>query len=129
MSELTFCHFQENQGLTNQTPEMLLCVYSFVLAAPYIKGRGSFCHVTVVSIATFVSARCLRQKFHRHVSHRVFLGKQVGYAQHLVAYRHTHTHYQHRRCEFVSAVCSSIFPHYIVQVLRVVRRRRCSVVV
>ena len=35
---------------------MLLCVYSFVLAAPYIQGRGSFCHVTVVSIATFVSA-------------------------------------------------------------------------
>ena len=28
-----------------------------LLTAPYIQGRGSFCHVTVVSIATFVSAR------------------------------------------------------------------------
>ena len=35
----------------------MLCVCLFVcVAAPYKQGRGSFCHVTVVSIATFVSA-------------------------------------------------------------------------
>ena len=39
----------------------MLCVCLFVcVAAPYKQGRGSFCHVTVVSIATFVSAATAR---------------------------------------------------------------------